>query len=59
MDEFQIRNKICEIRSYVSSKWCCPEQAKILYAERERLEKMLEDLKNDPQKNAETEREKN
>lgn len=50
MSPWQIRNKINEIRSYIASPYCDPSQAKILYAEREKLEKMLEEMENDPQK---------
>lgn len=56
MTPWEIRNKIAEIRGYIASRYFDPSQAKRLYAEREKLERMLEELANDPQKQAETER---
>lgn len=55
MTPFEIKNKIEEIRSYIASPFCCPVESKRLYAEREKLEKMLEDL-NGQQKQAENKR---
>lgn len=56
MTPWEIRNKIAEIRSYIASRYFDPSQAKSLYAERERLERMLEEMKNDPKKQAEDKR---
>jgi len=56
MTPWEIRNKIAEIRSYIASPYFHPSQAKSLYAERDRLEKMLEELENDPQEQAENKR---
>lgn len=57
MDEFSVRNKISEITSYMSSNYCSPEEARMLCDERKKLEKILEGLKNDPQKQSQIERE--
>jgi hypothetical protein len=50
MTEHEIRNKLNEIREYVCSKYFTTDQAKALYAEKEKLEKMLEVLSNDKEK---------
>ena len=50
MTPWEIRNKIAEIRSYIASPYFDPSQAKSLYGEIDRLEKMLDELDNDPQK---------
>lgn len=44
MDEFEITNKIHEIRSLIASNWVGLEERKILYAKRDELEKMLKEL---------------
>jgi hypothetical protein len=43
MTESEIRNRLDEIRGYIISPYFKTDQAKILYAERDKLEKMLED----------------
>jgi hypothetical protein len=43
MTEFEIKNKLNEIRDYISSPYFRPDQAKMIYAERDKLEKMLAD----------------
>lgn len=53
MTPWEIRNKIAEIRDYIASRYFDPSQAKSLYAERERLERMLKELENDQQEQAE------
>jgi|688.fasta_scaffold659096_2 hypothetical protein len=45
MTEFEIKNRLSEIRDYISSPYFRPDQAKMIYAERDELEKMLESLK--------------
>lgn len=50
MTPWEIKNKIEEIRSYIVSPYFHPSQSKKLYADMERLEKMLEELKNGQQK---------
>jgi hypothetical protein len=42
MTEIEIINRLNEIRDYISSPYFRPDQAKTIYAERQRLEKMLE-----------------
>ena len=44
MNEFEIKNKLSEIIAYICSKYFHPEQAKAIYEEKNRLEKMLENL---------------
>lgn len=56
MTPWEIKNKIAEIRGYIASKYFDPSQAKSLYGEISRLERMLEDIKNDPQEQAEAKR---
>lgn len=46
MDEFEIRNKVSELTSYIASNWPSVEERKHLYMKRERLEMMLKELKN-------------
>lgn len=45
MTEFEIRNRLHDIRGYISSEYFNPEQAKALYLEEDKLEKMLESIK--------------
>ena len=59
MNEFEINNKLSEIIGYICSKYFHPEQAKEIYEEKTRLEKMLEDLKNDPQEKTKDKRKEN
>jgi hypothetical protein len=47
MAPWEIRNKIAEIRGYIASQYFDPSQAKSLYGEISRLERMLKDLEND------------
>lgn len=54
MTPWELKNKIADIRSYIASPYFHPRQAKSLYAERDRLERMLEELDNDQQEQAET-----
>lgn len=54
MTPWELKNKIADIRSYIASPYFHPSQAKSLYAERDRLERMLEELDNDQQEQAET-----
>lgn len=56
MAPWEIRNKIAEIRSYIASPYFDPSQAKRLYEERERLERMLEEMENDKKEQAEDKR---
>jgi len=51
---WELKNKIAEIRDYIASPYFHPSQAKSLYAERERLERMLVELDNGQQEQAET-----
>ena len=46
MTELEIINRLNEIRDYISSPYFGPDQAKMIYAERDELEKMLASLKN-------------
>jgi hypothetical protein len=41
LDLFKIKNKICEIRSYIASDWPGVEERKRLYKQLEELEKEL------------------
>jgi hypothetical protein len=59
MTELEIINRLHEIRGYISSEYFKPEQAKALYSEEQKLEKMLEILTNDQQKETQNKREKN
>lgn len=45
MDEFEIENKIHELRSLIASDWPGIEERKKMYAERAELEALLEKLK--------------
>jgi len=45
MNEFEIRNRLHELRGYISSEYCNPEQAKALYSEEEKLEELLTEQK--------------
>jgi len=53
MTPWELKNKIAEIRGYIASRYFDPSQAKGLYGEISRLERMLEEIKNDPQEQAE------
>jgi predicted component of type VI protein secretion system len=44
MNEFEIRNRLHELRGYISSEYFNPKQAKALYSEEEKLEKILRDF---------------
>lgn len=44
MDEFQLRNKIHEVRSYIASDWPGVEERKHLYQKLSHLENMLKEL---------------
>lgn len=54
MDEFQLRNRIQEIRSYIASNWPGVEERKHLYQRLANLERMLREMqeKTEPPKNA-------
>jgi hypothetical protein len=56
MTPWEIKSRIDEIRGYIASPYFRTRQAKTLYAERAKLEKMLEDLTNDPGKQTEDKR---
>lgn len=44
MDEFQLRNRIHELRSLIASDWTSIEERKRMYEELARLERELESL---------------
>lgn len=45
MNEFEIKNKIDDMRNYIISEYCCVDQAKELHEEIKKYEEMLEKLK--------------
>jgi uncharacterized protein with HEPN domain len=45
MNEFEIKNKIDDMRNYIISEYCYVDQAKELHEEIKKYEKMLEKLK--------------
>lgn len=45
LTEFEVRNKIAELTSYIASDWPGIEERKRLYVERSKLEALLEELK--------------
>jgi hypothetical protein len=50
MTEIEIINKLNDIRDYISSPYFHPDQAKTIYEERQRLEKMLDDERKENQR---------
>ena len=52
MTQWELKNKIADIRSYIASPYFRPSQAESLYAERDRLERMLEEIETDQQEQA-------
>lgn len=49
MNEFEIENKIHELRSLIASDWTDIEERKRMYAEIAGLETLRDRLKNEPQ----------
>lgn len=47
MDEFRLRNKIHEIRSYIASDWPGVEERKRLYETLRTLEDMLKEVRDE------------
>ena len=45
MNEFEIKNKIDDMRNYIISEYCCVDHAKFLHLEIKKYEEMLENLK--------------
>lgn len=56
MDEFHLRNKIHEIRSYIASDWPGVEDRKILYETLRQLEGLLKEGKYEAENKQEEDR---
>jgi hypothetical protein len=56
MDEFHLRNKIHEIRSYIASDWPGVEDRKRLYETLRELEARLKEMRDETQNKQEEDR---